>query len=549
MRSIRSKILSLALTCVLVSNITVMLTGIISVSNVIRKDSNQIIQQLAEKKALEVDAKLIMVEKSVMNMREYLIGRLMENPEFLRQEDEVEDAMGRLHRLLSLELKNMEGAKGVYFCTVPESGVVDEGLYLIRTGDDQFIDLSIVELAADDQNNETNKSLCKESFEIGEPVWLLPRQSKSEECRVIAYLMPIFHDNRMWGVVGMDLDASAVSEIVSEVGVYRDCFSILMDSEGNFVYHPDYPDGVTRAQFTKELDNISNSMYRGRINEKVISYRWHGAQRRIIFRGLRNGMSVGITVSVSEMRRPTVIYITYTVLIVALVCALVIAWSARMSRRLVKPLQDLTGVARKLAGGDLDVKIRCETHDEVEMLANSMQHTADELKKHVASVNEFARTDALTNVHNKAAYQETVESLSADIRDQKAQFSVIVLDVNSLKHMNDTYGHEAGDLWITGAATAAERAFGRSRVYRIGGDEFAVILDAGDRRHYDHMLAEFTQELERFNSRPDKIYTEELQVACGIADYDRNVDEQYADVFRRADNLMYENKKMLKGLA
>lgn len=549
MRSIRRRILSMALTCVLISNITVMVIGFVCVSSVLRKGSNQIIEQLAEKKALEVDAKLITVEKSVRNMKGYITSRLEENPQLWHQEEEFEDAISRFHRLAGLELENTEGAVGAYFRTAPEIDIPDGGIYLIRTDDDQYLELSVTELVTHDRNDETNTNLYMEPLKTGESVWLLPHQSEGSNRRVISYIVPIIHNNQAWGIVGMDLDVASIVDIVESVDVYKDSSVILMDHEGNFVYHPDYPDGVIKSQFPEELEKISNRMYRGRTNEKIISYRWNGASRRVMFRKLRNEMSVGITVSVSEVSRPSTVYMLYTALIVAVVCAVVIAVSARMSSLIVKPLQDLTEVAQKLASGDLDVKIRCETHDEVEVLANSLQHTADELKKQVASVNEFARTDALTNVHNKAAYQEMVESLTADIRDGKAGFSVVILDVNCLKHMNDTYGHEAGDLWITGAAKAAERAFGRSRVYRIGGDEFAVILDAGDRRHYDRMISEFAQELERFNNRADKIYTEVLQVACGIADYDRSVDQQYADVFRRADNQMYENKKVLKGLA
>ena len=549
MRSIRRKILSLALTCVLISNITVMLIGFVCVSSALRRDSNQIVEQLAEKKALELDAKLITVEKSVRNLQVYLAGRLDENPSFGHRKNDFDEEISLFRRLASLTLKNTEGAVGVYLRTTTGIDITDDGIYLIRTGDELYRELPATELAAYDRNDETNTNLYMDPLKTGEAAWLLPHQSDGTNRRVISYVAPIFLNDRGWGIVGMDLDMSSIVEMVSSVGVYKDSSMILMDQEGNFVYHPDYPDGIVKAQFPERLENISNSMYRGRTNEKVTSYRWNGAARRVVFRKLRNEMSVGITVSVAEVRRLSATYMLYTTLIVAAVCGVVIAVSVRMARLIVKPLQDLTEVAQKLASGDLDVKIRCETHDEVEVLANSLQHTADELKKQVMSVNEFARTDALTNVHNKAAYQEAVESLSADIRDGKAEFSVVVLDVNSLKHMNDTYGHEAGDLWITGAATAAERAFGRSRVYRIGGDEFAVILDVGERRHYDRMLAEFTQELERFNNRADKIYTEVLQVACGIADYDRSVDQQYADVFRRADNQMYENKKVLKGLA
>ena len=114
--------------------------------------------------------------------------------------------------------------------------------------------------------------------------------------------------------------------------------------------------------------------------------------------------------------------------------------------------------------------------------------------------------------------------------------------------MNDTYGHEVGDLWIKGAALAIKHAFGKSRVYRIGGDEFVVILKNGDCKYYNRMSSDFQSEIVKFNAE-DKVYKEKLQIACGIAEYDKTKDMTYADTFRRADTAMYENKKYLKSLS
>lgn len=548
MRSIRTRILSMTLLCVLASNIIIMFIGIIAVLNTVRGSSDQLIQQLAEKKAQEVDAHLLTVEKSVQNIYGYIISMYRLDGEFWNDPDSLEEALQRLSRLAGLELGNTGGVMAVYYCLAPELELPDAGIYLVLSGEGQYVEQPVQCLNSYAKTDGTSGSMYLEPLKLGEAKWLEPHQNHEADRKVLSYVVPVIYEDAGIGIVGMDIDMDAVRDLVSEVGVYQDVYSIVMDNDGNLVYHPQYPSGVMKAGFDESLERINSNMYRARTNEKVTSYRWNGAKRKIAFRKIRNTMSVGVTVSVSEVQRPAKNVIVYSILIVAAVSGLALVISMGMSKSIVRPLQELTGVAQKLADGELDVKIRCETHDEVEVLANSLQRTADELRKQMETVNEFARTDALTNVHNKAAYQEKVESLTMDIRDGKAGFSVVVLDVNSLKHMNDTYGHEAGDLWITGASTAAERAFGRSRVYRIGGDEFAVILSLNERRHYDRMLAEFRMELDRFNSSPDKTYTEQLQVACGVAHYDRNTDTQYMDVFNRADDAMYENKKMLKGL-
>ena len=104
-----------------------------------------------------------------------------------------------------------------------------------------------------------------------------------------------------------------------------------------------------------------------------------------------------------------------------------------------------------------------------------------------------SNTDALTGCLNRHAYETDINKL-----DLKKELIYISLDLNSLKHVNDTYGDAAGDEMICAAATCMMASFGEfGRVYRIGGDEFAVIitqkpdeLDAMT-KHFDSSVAEW----------------------------------------------------------
>ena len=150
-----------------------------------------------------------------------------------------------------------------------------------------------------------------------------------------------------------------------------------------------------------------------------------------------------------------------------------------------------------------------------------------------------ANIDALTGVKNKHAYIDAEASLNAMIEEgEPPEFALVVFDVNGLKIINDTQGHRAGDELIRGACMIICKQFKHSPVFRIGGDEFAVIVQGQDYESIDDLVFG-VEEINLKNKAEHGII-----VACGMAKYsgERNV----AELFEKADNAMYENKKMLK---
>ena len=134
-----------------------------------------------------------------------------------------------------------------------------------------------------------------------------------------------------------------------------------------------------------------------------------------------------------------------------------------------------------------------------------------------------------------------VEALNNRIYSGMADFSVAVFDINGLKSVNDSYGHEAGDLLICGVADCIIDVFGGDRCFRIGGDEFIVIMMNTQEKD----IREFFSVLEdNFNKWKNEKYENiRLSAAMGAARYVKEIDSNYNSVFRRADDDMYDNKK------
>lgn len=179
--------------------------------------------------------------------------------------------------------------------------------------------------------------------------------------------------------------------------------------------------------------------------------------------------------------------------------------------------------------------------DEMEALGQKIRTMQAEMSMYLDYLHAQAYTDALTQLGNSAAYHEAVGGLSKRIEDGTANFHVIVFDINGLKDLNDNFGHDCGDIYIRGAASALMEGFESAHQYRIGGDEFVVIVEEQSQQHVRKSLLSVAAAIDAFNESTS--YPAELVVSQGAACFDSEKDATYDDVFSRADRAMYENKR------
>ena len=114
--------------------------------------------------------------------------------------------------------------------------------------------------------------------------------------------------------------------------------------------------------------------------------------------------------------------------------------------------------------------------------------------------------------------------------------------MNGLKTINDTLGHEKGDEFIVSASRIICEQFKHSPVFRIGGDEFAVVLENTDYQNREELESQFNEIME------SQQFEEEVVVAMGMSEYIDGTDYTIHDVFDRADHKMYMRKRQLKGM-
>lgn len=186
-------------------------------------------------------------------------------------------------------------------------------------------------------------------------------------------------------------------------------------------------------------------------------------------------------------------------------------------------LHEEEGVRLIVGVNDIDASIRQEA----------------EIERRLAQAQREANRDALTGVKSRHAYLDTEEQLNRQIAEHcLPEFAIAIMDVNDLKKVNDTTGHKAGDQYLRDACKIICNVFKHSPVFRVGGDEFAVIARNEDYLRIEELLGKMK------DRNTDAIRSGGIVIACGMAKYEN--DASVAPVFERADRNMYEDKKRLK---
>ena len=233
-----------------------------------------------------------------------------------------------------------------------------------------------------------------------------------------------------------------------------------------------------------------------------------------------------------------------------------------------KPIDELSHCAEKFAykteddrrnNIELLEKVNIHTGDEIEtvyeMLKNvttdSYMATANlslaindilDKDEQISEISKQAYQDSLTNVGSSSAFRRECEMLDEEIEEDMAKFGLIIFDINNLKYVNDTCGHDRGNDYIKGCCKIICEHFKHSPVFRIGGDEFAVVLRSRDYAEREELLRAVEEEFEKAYHNPDARPWERYSASAGIAVYTPG-DGSVHQVLKRADEQMYAAKE------
>jgi diguanylate cyclase (GGDEF)-like protein len=537
MRSLRTKISLMTLIITVIAVVVVTLTSVLFIRNTEHRKSDQLLLLLCETGERNLDYYFNSVEKSVKKMSSYAEKDLegLEEEQLLAHTERVKDYFDQI-------AGKTNGVLTYYYRLDPEVCGNVKGFWFTNLDGKDFVEHEVTDITQYDTQDTSKLVWFTVPKYTGKAVWLPPYLTESlDDVRVISYNVPIYYRGQFIGVIGIEIDHSTMAEQVQSIKLYNNGYAFLTDAEGSLIYHPH----IDLAQLTEDEKPV---LPEGVMSESTFTnYTFDGVDKEAAWLKLSNGMRLYVSVPVNETEGDWQQMINRILIAAAIVLVLAALLIHFFMGNFTRPLKQLTEAAIQTDQGNYDFTLDYNGNDEVGVLTKTFKRMADHMKEHINDLNKRAYVDALTGVRNKGAYTNYIEDMQAkiDAGDEKPEFAIGVFDCDDLKTVNDLYGHDKGDIYLKTASRMICKVFQHSPVFRIGGDEFAVILRNDDYRYREELVAAF-EKASAESCKTNENRWEQVSVAIGIAEYNPALDHSVTDTMRRADKVMYINKKKKK---
>lgn len=561
MHSIRVKIAFVTITAILVSMLSLGLIGVYTLRVESDRSSVEKLNLMSENARKTLDAYLNSLQQSVEmalhlandsteKLDPKIVTKAAESPEQMKHLDAfLAEHAALIQQSYSSIANNTNGVETYYYCINSDLGSSEHGFFYSKVGRENYEEQPPLNSDDLDPEDIEHTTWYYSPIQHGGPIWIGPyRAHYLNEVWTVSYVTPVYKDHILLGVLGMDILFDTMIAQISSIKVYETGYVFLLDSEGLVLYHPKYEMGTIPTDVSESLNE--DLLQQDSSGDQMIRFKGaSGKEKQIAFTTLSNGMKLAISVPVEEImasqRQLTKVFVAVAGVMVVLFLVVILLWV----NRITKPLLELASASQKLADGDYDVSLDYTEDDEVGVLTNSFKQMRYRLQSFINDLNSKAYQDALTGIKNKGAFLISAERLNEAIRMGKdgnmPEFAAVVFDCNKLKEINDEFGHAMGDIYLRTASSAICKVYSHSPVFRLGGDEFGVLLQNQDYANRDRLLLDFDSLADQINSAAEHPW-EKVDLSKGMAVFDPANHLSVNDVMDAADAQMYINKKSVR---
>ncbi|MBQ3947435.1 MAG: diguanylate cyclase, partial [Ruminococcus sp.] len=320
------------------------------------------------------------------------------------------------------------------------------------------------------------------------------------------------------------------------------------NTSGSYIYDTDGAELGSKLEYDDYTSSIKAELINGR---KSLTYSKKGVLR--YYRPLRTVDDNLCGYIIVELEKPYEYrYIPVAAGILAgmlILCGVfLVILITSLNRRVFRPIRQITNSAVYLSGDDKasdgkDASVFFDTNrkDEIGQLSTALQKILFEMNSSNENLSQAlfdANHDGMTHMLNKRCYHSMEEMFR-----NGENIGLIYFDVNNLKLMNDTLGHESGDNVITSAAEYIRTFMGpNAHCFRMGGDEFLMVMTNCSFRSIDAIIDKLEKDSPKILSKPEESIKCALSYGYAYAKGKYSYDELVAE----AEENMYEKKTALK---
>lgn len=340
---------------------------------------------------------------------------------------------------------------------------------------------------------------------------------------------------------------------------------VIFDSNGLVLFDSSQPDMF----FSQVVDPLGYILINTQSDQVYTDWQ---AEQFIVGQPIKLGNqilgAVAVGLSTHELDEKIGTLTRQSILLAMITLMIGITLSFWLGRQITNPLRTLADIASEMAGSDMLVRVDLPAQDEVGQLgralnqmtdsiqrreqelrelASSLERTVaertDELRLQNERLEQIAITDSLTGIYNRRFFYDLAKKEVARAKRYGNPLSVVILDADHFKRMNDTYGHLIGDqILINLAKLCQENIRSLDIIARYGGEEFVILMpevSCADAQKSAERLRKLVAETSMVTGGLNVMMTVSLGVACwdgaNVLDFDA--------LLARADRALYQSKE------
>lgn len=544
MKSIQSKFIVLFLICLFFSSGLIGVVSILYTKEIAYKEAFLSMQLFGRYHALEINSLLLHTEQSLDMLSEYAVEHFQAFPKTAVQHDVLNKHNQEIKDLALHTLKTTEGISSIYLRYNPIISQENKGFFWKKNSSADIEEQPLTDLSGYLVGESEDITWFTLPVQEGKNLWIPPYNKRGTT--VITIARPLYKKGKLFGVIGFDIDFSFITKFIKNITLYNSGYAFLTDKNANILYHnflqPDTDSQSIQAQLK---NNISKHDTLENPPQDLLQFTFAEHDRSVVINKLHNDMFLMIAVPNAEIEQQANILAVRIIIIFLTTIIIAIIATAIAIQRILRPLQSLTAYAKEIAEGNFHANLHNHDNiDEVGILSSSLQKTVEQLNAYINHIDLLLYHDTLTGAENKTALLKREAEIEEKILKKNIRFAVIVFDLNNLKPVNDTYGHECGDTIIVNTFTVLQHTFPDTSIYRAGGDEFITIIEDIEHHQYEELKDSIERNIDEYNrSQPPRL---RISLAFGISFYNAKTDFTFSTVFKRADAAMYRHKASTK---
>ncbi len=410
------------------------LAFIVSVGLVLRLYMNttnfyfaQNVRLTADKKAYELDACFLAVEDSVNEMQDYIL-RTIDEERILRDKDYEEAYMTELTELVSSIAFHTKDIVSAYFRMEAERFGGNSGIFLEGGSKNGFISIRPTDIKKFSPSDTEHVGWYYAPIWKKAPVWTAPYENKNINIHMISYVVPLYKNDTLLGVVGMDINLAKIKNVIDSLPVEGE-IGILIGDDDTHIYHSKADSSQKSVEYSADTAALIDSFNDAREeNGQLLRFNWNSSPYYGVSRRLENGMQLVTAIPQATFAGIRFQNLQSIILACVFTTAMITLLLYLAVHNIISPLETITNASVKLARGELYQPIDYRSNNELGILADNIRMMTSQIREYIEHISEQTKKE-------RAAKEAAVN----ESRSKSKFLASIYLSLHELDLNEDTF--------------------------------------------------------------------------------------------------------------